>query len=158
MPDSDVGVGEAAEDLDRGDDGLPFVLGQAFERFHQPALTDGAVSLDPLFARRGEADEGAAPVIGVGAAPDQVVGFEVADRLRHRLRPHPLGGGEVGDALVAAAVEPSQHRRLVQREDRALGAQPADQLPDHRPQVGGEEGEIDVRLRGHPPMLAEIGR
>ena len=66
------------------------------------------------------------PSSRVRAARDEAGGLEVADRLRHRLRAHALGGGEVADARGPLAVEAAEHGEL--RDGRAgLGAQAADE-------------------------------
>ena len=88
-------------------------------------------------------DQGAPPVGGVGAAGDQALGLEVGDRLRHRLRAHALGGGELADACGAFAVEAPEHRALGERE-AVLGAQPADQLAEHDAQLAGEQAVSSV--------------
>ena len=60
----------------------------------------------------------------VRAARDVARLLEVADRLRHRLRAHAVGGGEIADARRPLAVQAAEDREL--RDGRpGLGAQPA---------------------------------
>jgi hypothetical protein len=112
-----------------------------------------AVGLQLRVSRLGQADQRPAAIGRVGAARDHPVALEVADGLRHRLRPHPLGGGEVADALGALAVEAAEDGALGDREG-VLGAQAADQLPEHDAQVAGDRG--DVRLCRHAAEYSRI--
>ena len=100
-----------------------------------------AVGLELGLPALGQDDQGPAAVVGVGLAFDEAVGLEVGDGLRHRLRPHPLGDGEVADALGALAVEAAEHGALGERE-AVLGAQAADQLAEHDPQLACQRGGV----------------
>jgi hypothetical protein len=100
----------------------------------------------------GQADERASAVVGVGAAGDEPVALEIADRLRHRLRADALGDGEVADALRTLAVEPPEHGAVRDRK-AMLGAQPAHQLPEHDAQLARKERRIGRRRHGG--MIAE---
>ncbi len=77
------------------------------DRAGEPAFPAQAVRGERDPSLLGELDQ-RPPAIGRIRPPcDQAVGLEVTDRLGHRLRPHPLGLSEVGDALHALAVEPA---------------------------------------------------
>ena len=62
------------------------------------------------------------PSCGSGRRETRPAVLEVADGLRHRLRAHALGGGEVADARRPLAVEPAEHGELRRRAGRARRA------------------------------------
>ena len=69
-----------------------------------------------------ELDDRAATVGRVGTARDESGGLELLDRLRHRLRPHPVRGGKLAHARRALALQAAEDGEL--RDRRAgLGAQ-----------------------------------
>ena len=86
----------------------------------------------------GQLDERAAAVVGVRAAGDEPGGLEVAHRLRHGLRPHALGGGEVAGARGALAVEAPEDRHLADRRLAALRAQTPDDPSEGLAELMGE--------------------
>ena len=93
-------------------------------RLSQPSRR-ARVACRPLEAGGRQLDERAPAVVGVGAAGDEPGGLELAHGLGHRLRPHPLGGGEVARARGALAVEarrgPTSGRPAAGRAPRAGG-------------------------------------
>ena len=117
------------------------------DRPREPALALAAVRLERRAALLGQLDERAPPVGGVGAARDQALGLEVADRLRHRLRAHALGEREVADRPGAFAVQAPEHGALRERE-AVLGAQAAHQLAEHDAQLAREASGVDGVAHG----------
>ena len=114
-----------------------------------PRRASRRAGFDPLRgspARPGQLDDGAAAVVGVRASLDQTVGLELADGLRHRLRPHPLGGRQIADARRSLAVEPAEDGAMEERK-AMLGPQPADQLPEDDAQLA--RGQRGVGLGRH---------
>jgi hypothetical protein len=51
---------------------------------------------------------------------------------------------EVGHALRSLATQPSEYGRVAEWE-RALRAEPADEHPEHRTQLTGDEGGVRAR-------------
>ena len=94
----------------------------AVQRLGQPVLAPRAGRVQRLEPGGGELDERAPAVLRVRAARDEPGVLEVADRLRHRLRAHAVGGGEVADARGPLAVEAAEHRELRRRAARARRA------------------------------------
>ncbi len=137
-------LGEAFEQRQRFGEQLLLARREVVgDRPREPALAVAAVFAQRLQAVRGQLDERAAPVVGVGAARDQPVGLEVGDDLRHRLRAHALGAREIADRARPIAVEPAEHGRLREREAVALGAQPPDQMPEREAQPAGEDRRVE---------------
>jgi hypothetical protein len=111
----------------------------AVERLREPVLAPRAGGEQRLEAGIGELDEVAATVRRVRAARDEARVLEVAHGLRHRLRAHAVGGGQVADARRALAVQAAEHRELPDRR-AGLGAEPAQDAADGLAQVVGELG------------------
>src|SRR5579885_3393354 len=124
-------AGEAPQQRERLDQGLLLVCRElGGDRLGEPAFTPAAVLLQPLAPVRRQLDEDAASVVLVRMALDQAGALELRERLRHRLRPDALGGGELARRQRAFAVEAAEHARLADRE-RVLATEPADELPEH---------------------------
>ena len=109
------------------------------------ALASQSIAAAAVGLQRGPAggqkiDQDAAPVGGIGPALDQPGVEQRRDGRRHRLRAHPLVGGQVADPRRPGPVEPAQHGHLAKAERGvvALGAQPAHQPAEHDPEVSGE--------------------
>ena len=105
-----------------------------------------------LAALRGQLDERAPPVVGIGPAADQARALEVGHGLRHRLRAHAFGGRQLADARDPPAVEPPEHGPLRERE-AMLGAQSAHELPEHLSKIARQHRQIG--LLGHPPTIKD---
>ncbi len=111
--------------------------------FREPVFARAAELAEPLGAGGGELDQHLPLVAGVAAAGDETVGLELGDRLRHRLWPHALGGGEAARRECAAAVETAQHGCVGKRE-RVLGAEAAHELAE-------DEAELARSFVGDSP-------
>jgi hypothetical protein len=111
-----------------------FARREALDRGNEPADPVGAVGLERRSARGGHLDQRPPAVAGIGAAPDKFLGLELGDGLGHRLRPHPLGGGEIADTSRALAVEPTEDGSVEERE-AVLSAQTADELAEDYAQL-----------------------
>ena len=96
----------------------------------EPAVTMAAVSFEGHAALVRQLDKRAPPVARVRTAADEAISLEVAHRLRHRLRPHTLRGGEVADTLRASTVEPPEHGAVGQRK-AVLLAEATNEMPEN---------------------------
>jgi EmrB/QacA subfamily drug resistance transporter len=123
------------------------------DRGGEPPLAMPAVGLERGKPTLGQRYHRAAAIVRIGSARNIPVGLEIADGLSHRLRPDALGDGEVADALRALAVEPAEHGTVRERE-RVLDAEPADELPDHDPQLARHQRLVD--LCPHIPTIATL--
>ena len=106
----------------------------ALQNLAQPGLAPGASHLQQLQTGRSQLNELAAPVGRVRPARDKPAGLKVVDRLRHRLRAHPLARGKVADARRAFAIKAAEHGQARHRRPR-LGAESPDHAPDRFSQL-----------------------
>ena len=95
-----------------------------------------------------QVDEDLPAVVGVGAAGDEIVFLELADRVGHRLGPHVLGGGEPARRLRSGAVEATEDGQ-VRGGEHVVGAQPAHELAEDDAQLVRE-----IVGRRHSSILA----
>jgi len=120
------------------------------DRAGQPPLAPTAILLERPTPGVGELEEGAAPVGRIGTAGDQALGFQLGERLTHRLGPYAFGDGEVGRTPGPLAVQATEHGAVRQRQ-AVLGPQPARELAKDHPELAGEEA--DVHAHGHPQTI-----
>src|SRR4051794_18098149 len=147
-----LGVGDPPQQREGRPQGLALGRGElALEQLAEPPLAATSGLAQPLAAGRGELDERAAAVIGVGPAGHQAARLEVADGLRHRLRAHPLGGREVARARRALAVEPAEDRQLADGRLAGLGAQTPDEPSERLAELVRHRDRLDRHGRESTP-------
>ena len=111
------------------------------DRARQPALALAAVLLQRPQPCAVSSTSMRRRVGRVGAACDQPVGLEVADRLRHRLRRTRSATASSPIDSRPLAVQAPEHGALGERE-AVLGAQPAHQLAEHHAQLARQAGGV----------------
>ncbi len=124
------------------------LFGEALlDRPGQPSLAPATVLVERPMAFGGQIEQRAPPVALVGRASDQALILELAEGLPHRLRPHPLGRGEIGRAPCALTIQPAQHRRVRERES-VLGPEAANQPPEHHSELAGQRARVHALGHG----------